>query len=69
MDPLLDVFFFVLCLQEIVERFTSYKKTQQNLGQLVEKNKGTLLNLEEQKEHLNKQFEDMTYSGEAKHSR
>lgn len=51
-----------------MERFTSDKKTHEYMDQLKEKNKETLLSLEEHKEHLNKQFEDMTYSGEAKHS-
>ncbi|XP_028265264.1 coiled-coil domain-containing protein 151 [Parambassis ranga] len=54
--------------QEVVERFTSCKKTHQDLDQLTEENQEVLLNLKGQKEHLNRQFEDMKYSGEAKHS-
>ncbi|KAM7393749.1 hypothetical protein PAMP_020598 [Pampus punctatissimus] len=53
-------------IQEIVERFISQKETHQQLEKLKEENKKVLLQLKEQKELFNQQFQDMKYSGEAK---
>ncbi|XP_034425041.1 coiled-coil domain-containing protein 151 [Hippoglossus hippoglossus] len=53
-------------IQEIVKRFISQKETQQHLEKLKGENEKVLLQLKEQKELLNQQFQDMKYSGEAK---
>ncbi|XP_047434737.1 coiled-coil domain-containing protein 151 isoform X2 [Mugil cephalus] len=53
-------------IQEIVERFISQKETHQHLEKMKAENEEVVLQLKEQKEHLNQQFEDMKYSGEAK---
>ncbi|XP_060923402.1 coiled-coil domain-containing protein 151 [Limanda limanda] len=53
-------------IREIVERFISQKETQQHLEKLKGENDKVLLQLKEQKELLNQQFQDMKYSGEAK---
>ncbi|KAM7418616.1 hypothetical protein PAMA_015970 [Pampus argenteus] len=53
-------------IQEIEECFISQKETHQHLEKLKEENKKVLLQLKEQKELLNQQFQDMKYSGEAK---
>ncbi|XP_062244098.1 coiled-coil domain-containing protein 151 [Platichthys flesus] len=53
-------------IREIVERFISQKETQQHLEKLKGENDKVLLQLKEQKELLNQQFQDLKYSGEAK---
>lgn len=56
-------------LQEILDRFTAQKETHQHLLLLKETNKKMLQQLREQKELLNKELEDVKYSGEAQVSR
>ncbi|XP_040041756.2 coiled-coil domain-containing protein 151 isoform X2 [Gasterosteus aculeatus] len=53
-------------VQEIVERFISQKETHQHLQKLKGENEKVLQQLKEQKELLDQQYQDMTYSGEAK---
>lgn len=52
-----------------MQRFTSQKETHQHLVKLKEQNEKALQQLKEQMELLNKEFQDMKYSGEAKLSR
>lgn len=56
-------------MQEILERFTVQKETHQHLLKLKEDNEKMLLQLREQKELLNKELQDVKYSGEAQVSR
>ncbi|KAM3622930.1 uncharacterized protein V6R79_004989 [Siganus canaliculatus] len=53
-------------IQEIVDRFTSQRETQEHLENLKEENEKVLQQLKEQKSLLSQQFQDMKYSGEAK---
>ena len=59
--------FFIL--QEVVQRFLSQGDTQKHLEALKVTNEKTLVRLKEEKEKLQKEFESMKYSGEAKMSR
>lgn len=61
--------FFQYLLQEILERFTAQKETHQHLLKLKEDNEKLLQQLREQKELLNKELQDVKYSGEAQVSR
>lgn len=56
-------------MQEILERFTIQKETHQHLLKLKEDNEKMLQQLREQKELLNKELQDVKYSGEAQVSR
>lgn len=58
-----------VCTQEILERFTAQKETHQHLMKLKEDNEKMLQQLKEQKELLNKELQDVKYSGEAQVSR
>ncbi|XP_071780976.1 coiled-coil domain-containing protein 151 [Centroberyx gerrardi] len=53
-------------IQEIAERFVSQGETHKHLEELKVENERILLQLKEEKELLNQQFQDMKYSGEAK---
>ncbi|XP_071393448.1 coiled-coil domain-containing protein 151 [Centroberyx affinis] len=53
-------------IQEIAERFISQGETHKHLEELKVENERILLQLKEEKELLNQQFQDMKYSGEAK---
>ncbi|XP_066916489.1 outer dynein arm-docking complex subunit 3-like [Clytia hemisphaerica] len=55
-------------IQEVVQRFLSQGDTQKHLEQLKVTNEKTLVRLKEDKEKLQKEFESMKYSGEAKMS-
>ena len=63
-NKLLNIF-----LQEVVQRFLSQGDTQKHLESLKVSNEQTLVRLKEEKEKLQKEFESMKYSGEAKMSR
>ncbi|XP_035683994.1 coiled-coil domain-containing protein 151-like isoform X2 [Branchiostoma floridae] len=52
--------------QEVVARFMSQGDTQRHLEELKRENEKQLSRLKEEKEHLQAEFEDMKYSGEAK---
>ena len=56
-------------LQEVVQRFLSQGDTQKHLEQLKVNNEKTLVRLKDEKEKLQKEFEEMKYSGEARMSR
>ena len=56
----------VSCIQEVVDRFLYQAKTKEYLKKLEAENTLQLSHLEEKKEKLQAQFEDMKYSGEAK---
>ncbi|XP_005465582.1 coiled-coil domain-containing protein 151 isoform X2 [Oreochromis niloticus] len=53
-------------IKELEEHFTSQKETRRHLERRQEENEEVLLQLKEQKELLEQQFEEMKYSGEAK---
>lgn len=53
-------------IQEIEEGFISQGETHKHLEGLKAKNEKVLLQLKKEKEHLDQQFQDMKYSGEAK---
>ena len=53
----------------MVQRFLSQGDTQKHLEALKVTNEKTLVRLKEDKEKLQKEFESMKYSGEAKMSR
>jgi len=55
-------------IQEVVQRFLSQGDTQKHLEALKVTNEKTLVRLKEEKEKLQKEFESMKYSGEAKMS-
>lgn len=55
-------------IQEVVDRFLNQGDTRKHLEQLKEENSHQLARLQEEKEKLQAQFEDMKYSGEAKMS-
>jgi myosin heavy subunit len=55
-------------IQEVVQRFLSQGDTQKHLESLKVSNEKTLVRLKEEKEKLQKEFESMKYSGEAKMS-
>ncbi|KAL8618412.1 hypothetical protein ACOMHN_050180 [Nucella lapillus] len=51
---------------EVVERFENQGHTTQHLEELKKDNEKQILRLREEKENLQRQFEEMKYSGEAK---
>lgn len=51
---------------EVVERFENQGQTTQHLEELKKDNEKQILRLREEKENLQRQFEEMKYSGEAK---
>uniref|UniRef100_A0A668AJE2 Outer dynein arm docking complex subunit 3 n=1 Tax=Myripristis murdjan TaxID=586833 RepID=A0A668AJE2_9TELE len=53
-------------IHEIEEGFISQGETHKHLEGLKAKNEKVLLQLKKEKEHLDQQFQDMKYSGEAK---
>ena len=53
-------------IREVVQRFLSQGDTQKHLEQLKNDNEKMLIRLKEEKEKLQREFEDMKYSGEAK---
>ena len=55
-------------IQEVVQRFSSQGETQQHLEALKQTNEKSLIRLKEDKLKLQKEFEEMKYSGEAKMS-
>jgi len=55
-------------IEEVVQRFASQGDTQKHLEQLKMNNEKTLQRLKEEKKKLQKEFEEMKYSGEAKMS-
>ena len=59
----------LLKFQEVVQRFLSQGDTQKHLESLKIANEKTLVRLKEEKEKLQREFEEMKYSGEAKMSR
>ena len=59
----------LLKFQEVVQRFLSQGDTQKHLQSLKVTNEKTLVRLKEEKEKLQREFEEMKYSGEAKMSR
>ncbi|XP_022060755.2 coiled-coil domain-containing protein 151 [Acanthochromis polyacanthus] len=54
--------------QEVEDHITTKRRTHQHLEKLKGENEEVLLQLKQQKELLNQQFENMKYSGEAKFS-
>ncbi|XP_023147345.2 coiled-coil domain-containing protein 151 [Amphiprion ocellaris] len=54
--------------QEVEDRITTQRRTHQHLEKLKGENEEVLLQLKQQKELLNQQFENIKYSGEAKFS-
>ena len=56
-------------LQEVVNRFENQNSTYQHLMELKEANEKQVIRLKEEKARLQKDFEEMKYSGEAKLSR
>uniref|UniRef100_A0A8K9XGX0 Outer dynein arm docking complex subunit 3 n=1 Tax=Oncorhynchus mykiss TaxID=8022 RepID=A0A8K9XGX0_ONCMY len=52
--------------REVVERFISQGDTQQHLEDLKKENQRTLLQLKEDRDHLQEHFQDIKYSGETK---
>ena len=60
---------WVLLWQEVVERFENQGHTTQHLEELKKDNEKQILRLREDKGNLQREFEEMKYSGEAKLSR
>ena len=56
-------------MQEVVLRFENQGETQEHLENLKKENEKQISRLQEEKEKLQKEFEDKKYSGEAKLSR
>ena len=55
--------------QEVVERFVSQGHTQKHLEKLKEENERMLVQLKEERDQLQANFQELKYSGEAKLSR
>lgn len=55
-------------IQEVVQRFSSQGETQKHLEALKQTNEKSLIRLKEDKLKLQKEFEELKYSGEAKMS-
>lgn len=55
-------------IQEVVQRFSSQGETQKHLEALKQTNEKSLIRLKEDKVKLQKEFEELKYSGEAKMS-
>ncbi len=57
-----------ICCQEVVERFSSQDSTTAHLEKMKEDSEQNVAKLRDEKARLNKEFEEMKYSGEAKTS-